>query len=705
MKEDIAEFEEWLGGYSRDIERLAFQYGCTPKQAAQLAEETFRGIYNDEEKMVDGKLIVYKVALEMLGRIEQLTPMFESPMPFEEDAEFHSQIVKLAERYRMPLVLQEFHAFSVEEIAEVLTIPMDEVETALQVAKELLKEAVGSSSAEILEKRLAFLGKSYDRLPLLFNVAKVVRQEEIVPVTKEHKKMGRQGWMTAIILGVLLVGLVGSTYFTGEDWEQRSDRKYIEGLEKEFTELIADKQKILGVSDEIINQIPFIAEATMQITNLLTELEDKNNKGEKIDRQLAEAWFLGQTEAIKLPSELADELFVAPLVDNIGQSIMFAGAYFEKVDAVTYTLYDAFADEYSGVREALKTGLVDAEAILAQPDVYAEDTIQAIKAITSQNIELFWYEEAPRRNENSEFIAQLRAALHESAGGYLTAYERQPFMWDGELIYSLDDTIGFIKEMEQTISGAKQSGWIGHTIEGTMVSLLEAVVQGKMIEEFNNRDGSISEVHRNAWRELASLGSDSGVGVIMTKIVEEMDASNWQYSEFQNSLKDSRIYDAYSLASRDELEQFSLLPFQEKVTYNEKIFKLPNNILDNTVADLYDEFSVTYDRTVLANIHPLFIVGLFYYANDKGDSAMMWHLTDPVSRTSNIEESITKEMALLEVTDSIRFTPSLIMANGKTTTAPIEFERNGKMYYNVWMTYAEDQVWQLESIVIEEGSL
>lgn len=705
LKEEIAVFEEWMGGYSRDIERLAFQYGCSPEQAAQVAEDTFHIFYNDKEKMNEGKLFVYKIALERLWRIEQLTPMLESPMPFEEDAEFHSQIVKLAASYRVPLVLQEFHTLNVDEIAKVLTIPMDEVETALQVAKELLKEAVGSSSAEILEKRFAFLGKSYNRLSLLFNVAKVVRQEESVPVTKEHKKMGRKGWMTAIILGVLLVGLIGSTYFTGEDWELRSDRKYIEGLEKEFAEQIADKQKILGVSDEVVNQIPFIAEANIQFTHLLKELEDKNSKGKKIDRQLAEAWLLEQTEAIKLPSELADELFAAPLVNDIGQSMMFAGAYFEKVNAVKYTMYDAFAEEYSGVREALKTGLVDAEAILAQPDVYSEDTIQAIKAITSQNIELDWRWEVGKNDENSEFIAQLRAALHESAGSYLTQYEREPFMSYGELIYSLNDTIGFIKEMEQTIIAVKQSQWDGFTVEGTMVNLLEAIVQGKTMEEFNNSDGSISEVHRNAWRELALFGSDSGVGVMMTKIVEEMEASNWQYSEFHNSLKDYRIYEAYSFASRDELEQFSLQPFEVKVTYNEKIFKIPDNILDNTVADLYDEFSVAYDRTVLGNVHPLFIVGLFYYANDKGDTAMMWHLTDSASRTSSIEEYTAKEIALLEITDSIRFTPSMIMTNVGTTTAPIEFERNGKSYYNVWMTYATDQVWQIESIVIEAGSL
>lgn len=704
MKEDIAVFEEWMGHYSRDIERLAFQYGCSPEQAAQLAEETFREIYNDKEKMNEGKLFVYKIALERLGRVEQLMPVLESPMPFEEDAAFHSQIVKLAEQYRMPLVLQKFHAFSVEEIAMVMTIPMEEVETALQVATKSIKEAVGSPSADIVEKRIEFLRKSYERLPSLFNVANVVRQES-VPVAKEHKKLGRKGWMTAIILGVLLVGLVGSTYFTGEDWELRSDRKYIEGLEKEFAELFAEKQAILGISDAVFNQITYYRSIQENLKSLIMELKDKNQEGEKIDRQLAEAWLLDLPEVMKLPSELADELFAAPLVLDAERSMMFAEVYLMKVDAVRYSLYELYGNDYDRLREALKTGTLDAKAILAQQDGYSENTIEAIKALASQKIERLLPEESLG---HSEFVAQLRAVLHESADSYLTQYEREPFMMNmnEKLLYSLDETTGFIAEMEEMVVMSRNNGWGGHSVEGTMLNLLDAILQGRTIEEFENSDGSISEVHRNAWKRLALLGPDSGVSAIMTKIVEEMEASDWQYSEFHNSLKEYRIYEAYSFASRNELEQFSLQPFEVKVAYNEKIFKLPDNNLDNTVADLYDKFSVAYDRTVLANVHPLFIVGLFYYANDKGDAAMMWHLTDQESRTSSIEEYTGKEIALLEVTDSILFTPSLIMATtGRKTTAPIEFERNGKTYYNVWMTYGEGQVWQIDSIVIEEGSL
>ena len=53
--------------YSKDIEHFAIQYGCALKQAADVAEETFRKFYNqldsidNEESLV---YILYKNALD-----------------------------------------------------------------------------------------------------------------------------------------------------------------------------------------------------------------------------------------------------------------------------------------------------------------------------------------------------------------------------------------------------------------------------------------------------------------------------------------------------------------------------------------------------------------------------------------------------------------------------------------------------------------
>ena len=87
-------FEKWMDIYSGDIERFAIQYGCASKQAADVAEETFRKLHNqldsigNEESLV---CILYKNALKSLTYVQQTDPQNETLFPFEEDQELHDQ--------------------------------------------------------------------------------------------------------------------------------------------------------------------------------------------------------------------------------------------------------------------------------------------------------------------------------------------------------------------------------------------------------------------------------------------------------------------------------------------------------------------------------------------------------------------------------------------------------------------------------------
>ena len=87
--------------------------------------------------------------------------------PFKEDAELHSKIVQLDVKYRIPLILSSFHELSENQIATILDCSPSEVEKNIQTAKSLL-------NGNHLEKRLEFLAKSYDRLPVLFNAEQIV---------------------------------------------------------------------------------------------------------------------------------------------------------------------------------------------------------------------------------------------------------------------------------------------------------------------------------------------------------------------------------------------------------------------------------------------------------------------------------------------------------------------------------------------------
>jgi hypothetical protein len=707
-----AAFEKWVGIHSQSIERFAFQYGCSPEQAREVTEDIFRALNNLEIIDETETTTLYKITMEKLSHIQQSTSHLDGIFPFEEDAKLHSEIIELDEKYRIPLVLHRYHGLKDEQIAIIIDVHQTEIKSRIRTAKKIVSEKIKEPSIERMEKRLTLLGKSYERLPALFRFEQVMQKKELTMNKQneiERKKKNRKGRVWAIVLGVLLVGLVTGTFFTGEEWELRKDRKYIENLKKDFAVETKKRQEILGVSDDVFNSIFYFELAKSQFEGMIIDFEKMNSEGEKIDRQLADDFLVEIIASMKLPSELVEELFAAPLTNNLEKSLEFISKYIEKSYMIRHSFYGQFAIDYEKLNNAIVDGKFDIEYIRSRKEDFSESTIIAIEALASQNIPPLSYitkEGVIVNTMNSEFIGRLRSALHESVGGHLTQYEKEPFVMEGKLLYSIDQTFRFIEEMEQTVIAEREINGES-AMEGLLIHLLDTVIKGGTIGPLLGSDGSISEEHRKVWKQFASLGPESGVGVIMTKIVDEMEESDWKTSEFYSSIDDWRIHEAYGLAINGELDNFiadEFVPMSE--VFEERTTAIQD--LEQDTLSLYNEFTVSYDRALLKKMHPLLIVSLFYLANDMEDPVTMWHLTDPDTRTPAPEEYANgwkKEVPLLEKTNSIHFDPSMIMDDRSITKVPIEFNRNGKKNYNLWMTYAKDQVWQVEAIVLHEGNL
>jgi len=103
--------------------------------------------------------------------------------------------------------------------------------------------------------------------------------------------------------------------------------------------------------------------------------------------------------------------------------------------------------------------------------------------------------------------------------------------------------------------------------------------------------------------------------------------------------------------------------------------------------------------------HPLLILSLFYYANEKEDALMMWHLMDEQERAPESDAYVQgwqKRTPLLLETDSVYFDPKLLMGTDEKRLVPIEFTREKRATYDIWMTYADDNIWQIQRIVNED---
>ena len=162
-------------------------------------------------------------------------------------------------KYRIPLILNLYHNFTADQIARITDSSILEVDGTIQAAIKLLSDDTYGQSTDLIRKKLEFLGKSYNRLPVLFEAGRVTSQDSQVKntiVVKERTKRNRVTLLTASILGILILVLVAGTYFSGEEWDMRSDRKYIEKLNKDFAAVAKEKQLILGLNDKLFNSIP-----------------------------------------------------------------------------------------------------------------------------------------------------------------------------------------------------------------------------------------------------------------------------------------------------------------------------------------------------------------------------------------------------------------------------------------------------------------
>ena len=109
---DLVVFAEWMDVYSCDIERFAFQYGYSPEQAGEVAEETIREIVQVMKTHVNEdcvQLDLYKIAIKKFSSFELISPIPSGILAFEEDEQLNHQIVQLTSGEKLALILSQFH--------------------------------------------------------------------------------------------------------------------------------------------------------------------------------------------------------------------------------------------------------------------------------------------------------------------------------------------------------------------------------------------------------------------------------------------------------------------------------------------------------------------------------------------------------------------------------------------------------------------
>lgn len=158
---DTTAYGELMNLHYRTVEKFAYQCGVRLDDVPDVTQEVFIKLYRFLHQFKQDRFTtwLYKITLntardyyrkESREKVKQEKTIefaqhdvHGSPeikvLLFEEDRELHEAILKLDEKYRMPLILYYFQDLSYQQIADVLNITLSSVKTRLFRAKDSLK--------------------------------------------------------------------------------------------------------------------------------------------------------------------------------------------------------------------------------------------------------------------------------------------------------------------------------------------------------------------------------------------------------------------------------------------------------------------------------------------------------------------------------------------------------------------------------------
>lgn len=558
-------FEKWMDIYSGDIERFVIQYGCTLKQAADLAEETFRNLHSQLDSISNEESLVctlYKKALKSLAFVQQTDAPNETIFPFEEDQELHDQIVNLVMGYKVPFILSQFHKLDDSEIVKITDTSLETVEQAITVAFRDLGDAQ-------LKKRLEFLNKSYRRLKSSFRKEQVFAkpQKELLATGKLKQSISKKPMISWIAGTLILLSLILVPVVTSEEYKMASDEKYLEQLGASFEKEIGYRYTELGLKEsteeDILDFNPNqygkqqredFESMVRRYEKVLTKIGTLNKKRIKKDYQAI-------IKSLELPSEMTAQLFKNPLTDDVKKSDEFMKRYLKQFTVIQQSYYTVLFKSSKIIEDEIVDGELDIDKFMEKKDTYPEELQLALNGMSKQNIYpesvTNWGAIVPVFQKN-KLGAKIRSSIHPDLGGFLTVMEVVPLLTYPGLAHSLADSIDYLLEIEKTLLATTLNDEATNHLSWTYSELFHEISGGADPDNIFGTDGVVKDEFREGWKRITSAKEGSPTAFIMQIIISEMEATDWTGSK---SLKRLGVYDvqqALELAKIGKLETFSL---------------------------------------------------------------------------------------------------------------------------------------------------
>ena len=639
---DKEAYKELIRSHQQAAETFAYQCGVHTSDLTYVAQAVFVKLYHllaqcSQEQF---KIQLYKMTLSTIHtcdvcvgaeRAQELSndSINEHVLRFEEDQLLHEAIQTLDEEHRHPLVLFYFLNLTYEEISEVLESSLTSVKTRILSAEENLKKTLALEGTVRINdkqfyKRLELLKKSYDRIPSQLApddvLAQIKVEEELVIVQPTVTASNLRSkwkkptiWVTSIT-GILLLGLLVKPYvYKQPEIEPTEVSGEVVTTSEEYNEWLKimlekydrkreEVRKELLVSADELASFGFIksADSMMEYFKTANDVYEFSPHLDSIEQNLLQA-LMTPRQAIELI--------------NSYDHLSFDDSY------MIYELYQHSIEELNAFYTQLVEPYAYLLAVPTEPNQFPSELHVIIKAANRQFLELELDEEGVRFKANpidGDFAPDSIKKLHPDVLGYFEYTKNGYLLLANDLRYSREDTLKSLKIIERSLLVDANEGNTNYAIlKTTFENAWMALLKGTMNYPAKTKNNQYDEQYIQFLQKTAAGEYGVVIEKIAATILNEIQETN--HSETLEQLSVERIQSA--------ILQMREVPTDEELANGHLSVLEMSESLKEQIQTIYTQSKQSSDETLINELLPINLSGLYLYANIMGDQHVMNSVT------------------------------------------------------------------------------
>ncbi|HSI67631.1 MAG TPA: hypothetical protein VK947_09465 [Planococcus sp. (in: firmicutes)] len=659
-------YQLWVKRNCTAIACIAFQTGVHEEIIGDFQSKVFNRFYLElpSLNLVNAEKELYRVAVETL--LDFIEPdNVHSPdamFLFKEDAALHKAIQNLELKNRIAFTFFHFHGKSLEELTDILMVPKLELKLKLGLSKRSLMEYLSLEERE-LEKRLEFLAKSYSRMTFPLPRKLDSFKETFLPVLHENAwearsvRSGKKG-ATVLIVVCLFLGTVIISTFNMEDLKSKGPVET-----DDSAELINDKALewraqyesvknrspgLLGVAPETYEEFSFVIEADHMITRILGDdnLEKMKDNPQALEDQFTRALFHIQTPKGMVELLEGNSVYPMGMDEFVYEFANKTAELMEVADQLLQEHETEFSDAVNGGQRSSEKLASNADKYSANPKNLLNGLDeQMLMIISHPNEERFITKRKLTRMHNIPHLMNDRTIASN-----LAMMENEPFFDETGLLISLEKAAYLLKELEQYLLNDQSRSMLYTEFLAKFGQLFWLVLKGSENKPVFTEAGTVQEEYKAVWNTLCESRKNPMLSV-MLPIIEEMEETGWTDSKHYNRLLQTSIVQAINMERAGLLVEE--MPHGH-IAAGTQFIDMADFSYDN-YTDLYNQFKVAYDQSLLVGKSPLEVYFLYHYANGMEDPETMWHLLVEDERKPDLQEFTNEWQQLPDISKTARW--------------------------------------------------